>query len=250
MIGRLRFTLAAAMVLAPTLASAHIAMDFPVPRTSEQKSRHCGAAVPRGAPNVFLPGATISVQWRETINHLGWYRISFQQNGDVFHLPLGEGGPCGDNSCGCSGAACNFPVTDMTGQTDPLSGSLVIADKIADGTLTFDVTLPNVECDNCTLQLIQLMTNGHGPYDETATAEGNDIYFQCADLVLSSTAPDAAPGGPADADPGNPGGQDAGGNAQTSGGGCSASGESSGASSGILTALALVGLLIRRRRVS
>ncbi|MBW2225541.1 MAG: hypothetical protein JRF54_15365, partial [Deltaproteobacteria bacterium] len=41
------------------------------------------------------------------------------------------------------------------------------------------VTLPDITCDNCTLQMIQVM------YDKRLyTTLGNDIYYQCADLVL------------------------------------------------------------------
>ena len=53
------------------------------------------------------------------------------------------------------------------------------------------VTLPDIECDNCTLQVIQVMYD-KPPY----ITPGNDIYYQCADLVLRAGA------GPPDADPG------------------------------------------------
>lgn len=39
--------------------------------------------------------------------------------------------------------------------------------------------LPDVECDNCTLQAIQVMYD-KPPY----VTPGNDLYYQCADLVL------------------------------------------------------------------
>src|SRR5687767_5344915 len=43
------------------------------------------------------------------------------------------------------------------------------------------ITLPNMTCENCTLQLIQLMTD-KPPYTVDATSD--DIYFQCADIAL------------------------------------------------------------------
>jgi hypothetical protein len=54
------------------------------------------------------------------------------------------------------------------------------------------ITLPNMECSNCTLQVIQLMTD-KPPY--TTDAASDDIYFQCADFVLTNSAPqpDAGP---------------------------------------------------------
>jgi hypothetical protein len=50
---------------------------------------------------------------------------------------------------------------------------------------TFEVDLPDIECDNCTLQIIQVMTDPfpiHAPYDPSPTSD--DIYYQCIDLVL------------------------------------------------------------------
>ncbi|MCA9560948.1 MAG: hypothetical protein KC583_20510, partial [Myxococcales bacterium] len=56
------------------------------------------------------------------------------------------------------------------------------------------VTLPDVECDNCTLQVIQVM------FDKPPqTSPGNDLYYQCADLVLRGDGP---PPPPVDAGPG------------------------------------------------
>jgi hypothetical protein len=112
--------------------------------------------------------------------------VSFQQNGDTFEIPLASNGPTG------SGAASNYPTEDLTGKTDPGIGNLVIADRIKHGILSVDLTLPNVEGDNCTLQLIQMMTD-KPPYATATTSD--DIYFACVDLVLSATAPppDAGP---------------------------------------------------------
>ena len=54
------------------------------------------------------------------------------------------------------------------------------------------VTLPDIECDGCTLQLIQVMTD-KPPFDGA-----DDFYYQCADLRLSRTA---TLGGPPPAPP-------------------------------------------------
>ena len=174
-----------------------------------------------------LPGSMLRLVWAETIQHPGYFRISFQQNGATFRIPPVGGGVGG------------FPTENLTGMPDPgASGSLIIADRIADGTLSLDLTLPNVECTTCTLQLIQLMTD-KPPY--TVDTLSDDIYFQCVDLVLSNTAPP-----PIDAPIGNPGDPDAGtdGGSNVSGG-CSTSGASS---SGFAAAFLGIGLMLRRRR--
>ena len=64
----------------------------------------------------------------------------------------------------------------------------------ADTKFTWQVTMPNVECTNCTLQVIQVMEDdaSHGPYDPTPGVGVADIYHQCIDLVLKrKPAPDA-----------------------------------------------------------
>jgi len=226
-----------ALVLVPTVAAAHIHMTSPKSRTDlptgDQKTEHCGVAGYNRAMHLdrvstFAPGATINVVWAETIQHPGYFRIAFLQDGEVFPIPP-------------PGAGGGFPTQNLTGMTEPVTGALILADQIADGTLSTTVTLPNVECTNCTLQFIQVMTD-KAPY--TIDAMSDDIYFNCADLVLSNSAPDAGtgpggeptPGGP-DAGTGNPN------NGGTVDGGCSAGGDAS------LLALALGGAFaIRRRR--
>jgi uncharacterized protein (TIGR03382 family) len=225
---------ALAVLLAPAVVAAHVRITSPTPRSSTVlKERHCGATGSARANITMLPpGSPMHLVWDEYVVHPGWFRVSFQQNGDTFEIPPASNGKTG------SGAASNFPTEDLTGKTDPGTGSLIIADRIVHGTLSLDFTLPNVECNNCTLQLIQMMTDG-STYT-TATTSSN-IYFACVDLVLSASAPDAGVG--------NGGGGDAGtdnGNGNGTSGGCSASGGSPGLL--VLAFVGLVGLVQRRRR--
>jgi MYXO-CTERM domain-containing protein len=242
---RLTYVLAAAAaLLVPAVASAHIHMTQPLSRTDsptgDQKEAHCGTLgyVRADHPDrvtTFAPGATVTVNWDETIQHPGWFRIAFQPNGETFTIPV-----CGTVAAPAECAAGEFPTENLEGVT-LADGSIVLDDMILDGTLTATVTLPNIECENCTLQFIQLMTD-KAPY--TTDAASDDIYFNCADVRLSNTPlPDAAPAAGADADPGNPGDDDSGGGGGATGG-CS----TSGGSSGILLALGLGALLVRRRR--
>jgi len=187
-----RTWIAAALVLAFSgSVDAHIAMRSPAPRDSGLKAGPCGTAgSQRGATTTtFAPGETITVEWDETVGHPGHYRIAFDDDGnDVFVDP-------------------NLP-------TDNFAFTLVdqIADKDGMQHYTQAVTLPDIECTNCTLQLMQIMTTAV-PY--------NSFYYQCADLTLSGTA--------------GTGGSD-------SSGGCSTG------SPGLGIALALGGLMVRRRK--
>jgi MYXO-CTERM domain-containing protein len=214
-----------AVLFAPSIALAHISITSPTPRYSDQKEQHCGrTANTRANVHFALPGSTLTLVWAETIQHPGYFRVSFQEDGSIFRIPAAGAGAGG------------FPDENLTGMTDLGSGSLILADRIADGTLTVDVTLPAIECANCTLQLIQLMTD-KPPY--TIDAMSDDIYFQCVDLVLSNSPP------PVDA-AGNPGDPDGG----TDGGSSVSGGCSTGRGSSGLGALALIGLglAFRRRR--
>lgn len=202
-------------------AHAHIQLSFPLQRYTDQKSGPCGRALNDGrgeTVNVFTPGQTITVTWTETVNHPGHFRIAFDADGqDAFYDPPTE------DTCD----------TDMP----------ILADCIADtpggGESSFDITLPNIECENCTLQVIQVMT------DKPPFGDGNDMYYQCADLALRA-GPGGVDGGPDQPDAGVE--PDAGpGPDPEPDDGCQTSTPPSPAT--ILLVLGMIALL-RRRRVS
>jgi MYXO-CTERM domain-containing protein len=236
----------ALLALSGSVAHAHIHLLKPLSRTDDalgdpQKDDHCGLLGQARTARVttFKPGETITVEWKETIDHPGWLRISFQPSGSVFRAPPASNGANAD------GTASTFPTENLTGMMDPGgSGSMILLDRIADGSLNVmrqqQVTLPNMECTNCTLQLIHVMT-------QTATYEfANDVYFQCADITLAANAPDAGVA-VTDNDAGiDPGGGGGGGSDFDGGkvsGGCS-----TGGGTGAPVVLALLGLVGWRRR--
>jgi len=186
-------TLLVVGLLVSSNAHAHIALTSPAPRMTAQKAGPCGlTGSTRGSTvTTYQPGQTITVEWTETVDHPGHYRIAFDDSGDdVFVNP--------------NNPADNFPSTLV----EP------IADK-AGGTYSQQITLPTTPCDDCTLQLMQVMTTSV-PY--------NSFYYQCADIVISG-------------DPGGGGGGDV-------DGGCSTG---AGAGPGVAL-LALAALRWRRRR--
>jgi MYXO-CTERM domain-containing protein len=165
----IRFCVAlAALAALPRLAVAHVQLTSPLQREVDQKVGPCGVAGSVRSASVceYRPGATITVAWDETIEHPGHFRISFDEDGDD-------------------------DFVDPEGYDDLDSAESVLVDGIADRDVfgsdpgyTQEVTLPDVECDSCTLQLIQVMT------DKPPYGDGNDIYYQCADLILSASAPE------------------------------------------------------------
>jgi uncharacterized protein (TIGR03382 family) len=242
----MRSALVVALLAVPAgYAEAHIHLTKPTPRTDslqgDQKDQHCGVANQQRNParvSTFKPGDTITVEWMETIQHPGYFRIAFQPAGAVFSIPPATAGNCGA-VCPAGVTNCNFPNQNLTGMMDAATGSYILADQIADGTLSTTVTLPNMECDNCTLQFIQVMTD-KCPY--TIDAASDDIYFNCADITLAANAPDAGMTGMPDAGTGGGGSNNDGQGGELSGG-CS-TGNTTGL--GALALLGLVGLLRRR----
>lgn len=213
----------AAGLLTPSIALAHVALTYPPPRTASLKDGPCGAVGSVRGTNVttLQAGSTITVTWNETIDHPGHYRISFDMDGQDFIVP-----PTANDSTDGMENVIKDLIPDIQGGTVPRP-------------YTFDVTLPNVECSNCTLQLIQMMTD-KPPY--TTDANSDDIYYQCADITLvANNAPDAGTNAAPDA------GTDEG-SGNNTGGGEISSGCSTGNATGLLALVALVGLRPRRRR--
>jgi len=153
-----------ALLLVSGTASAHVTLTSPPPRTLDNKAGPCGAAgSTRGSKvTTYAPGATIMVEWDETVDHPGHYRIAFDNDGDdVFVNP--------------NNPDDHFAFTLM----EP------IADK-AGGHYTQAITLPTAPCANCTLQLMQIMTT-EVPY--------NSFYYQCADIAIAEGGDPGGGGG-------------------------------------------------------
>lgn len=160
-----------ALVVLSTPASAHIDLDYPPSTTTNQKSpAPCGVKGQRrpATTTTFKPGEEITVKWTETVSHTGHFRIAFDTDGmDDLKNPTS--------------------FTDI--KNPPVAPILAdgIPHKAGAGKYEHKVKLPNVTCTNCTLQVIQVMTDKppFGP------GGGDDFYYRCADIVLAG---DTGPG--------------------------------------------------------
>ena len=94
-----------------------------------------------------MPGQTITVTWAETVNHPGYYRIAFSPSGDT-------------------GFDANVLMNNI-----PNPAGL-------QATNSATVTLPATPCTQCTLQLIQVMTESTPPSN----------YYSCADITIGPAA--------------------------------------------------------------
>lgn len=172
--------------LAAAPAAAHITLVDPPPRTDLQKDGPCGAGPSDGRGDiitVYQGGQTITVKWIETVDHPGHYRISFDPDGqDDF------GDPASFEELYSNPAVMIDGILDESGQ---------------DVMYQQDITLPEMSCDTCTLQLVQVMT------DKAPYGDGNDLYYQCADIVIEGVAAGSTGdtgGGTSDATTGDAGG--------------------------------------------
>lgn len=170
---------------------AHVDLTTPTPRAHGQgegnlKSGPCGQDTNGRTANVtvFEPGETITVTWNEYIDHPSYFRIAFDDDGDNGFVNRSDGqtNQQADDPEAME-AALNMDadiLAIVTEEDDTTSGAEI---------RNVQVTLPDVECESCTLQLIQYM------YDNPATG-----YFQCADIALRGAqqvgeTPDAGAGG-------------------------------------------------------
>ncbi len=228
------------------VANAHIEMLTPQPRyprgmDQDNKACPCGVGESNRLCNVegdrsdvdrdparvttLVAGQMLTIRWDEYIGHAGRYRVAFDMDGADLE---------------------DFNANSVLDIADP-AGS--VGNTGGGSIWEVEVQVPDVECDNCTMQLIQMMDGNQD--DPVGDPIGRSSYYTCADIrIVSADTPDAGPGpadpdagvSPADPDAGESGGGDDGGGAV--GGGCSTSG--SGASG--LWLLALGALFWRRRK--
>jgi hypothetical protein len=237
-------------------AAAHISLD----QGGTQKSRYgdgflkdgpCGKAGGTRSQNVYTyaAGQTVPVAIVEFIPHPSYFRIAFDDDGDDDFVspasidPVDSSRPCPYNAADKCGAADYYNSPTVLPMMDDLNPhkSAPLGQMYS-----WDVKMPDVGCDNCTLQIIQVMEDTvHGAYnpvkgDPNDNPYTADIYFQCIDLVLQK--PDSGSDAPPATKPASK---------DDSSSGCSVT--SRGASNGAATALgffALSCLAVRRRRAS
>lgn len=126
----------------PATAAAHAHLVDPPSRDAPLTPGPCGGPGIEGEHSVFTPGETITVQWIQDVAHGGTYRLSFS------------------------------PANDE-GFEDSLL--LEIPEDAQQVEYAESITLPMCECDDCTLQLWQVVGTGG--------------YYSCADIELHPDVP-------------------------------------------------------------
>lgn len=141
-----------ALLLVSSVAGAHSRLKA----TTEIKTRSTDPGIktgpcglyPKVAPAILTSGQTITVTWEETIYHPGRFEFYFSQAGET-----------------------NFQLLKSVENTQ---NNTAVPHQYST-----TVTLPNVACDSCTFQMIQVMT-------ENPAAPTN--YYSCADMQLKGAS--------------------------------------------------------------
>ena len=257
---RLLWTALLGAALIPSAAQAHFILDTPASMTvqdgvgSPQKNAPCGpagAGEPTGVITAYQSGSTITITIDEAIFHPGHYRVALAVN-DPSELPDAPPiTPMPNDEC-ASTVIQDPPVFPV------LADGMLPHDAPFNGPQSFEVTLPDgVTCDNCTLQVIQYMSNHAAPC----------FYYHCAALEIqsepvmtsssSSSSTSSGSGGASGTGGEDPTGSGAGASSGSSnnnnpslnddGGGCSMGPARSSANGWWLMALGLAFALRRRR---
>jgi len=179
----------------PAIMQAHFRMLEPASwlieddRGDPQKAGPCGGSnTDYGKPsyivNQALGGSKLHVKVQETVYHPGHYRVALAVNSPT-ELPLDPKATTMDTDKGPRSVSAEImnPV-----RMPVLADGLFIHMAKTDTPFETDVTLPNISCKRCTLQVAQFMEQ------HAANNPGNYTYHHCAVMQIT---PD--PGKPLDA---------------------------------------------------
>jgi hypothetical protein len=148
-----------------------------------QKAAPCGTSditkgTPTGKITEMRGGDPLHIKIKETIYHPGYYRVALSVL-DRSELPADPVATTRESPRG--------PIS-VSAKIDPAPKAPVLADGLFEHRVrpqpgTFwetDVKLPNINCDKCTVQILQFMEE-HG-----LNKEGEFSYHHCADLKITA----------------------------------------------------------------
>lgn len=183
----LLLTSAAVLLAAP--ASAHFILLAPDAWVEvniigdPQKAAPCGTSeitkgTPTGKVTAMTGGDMLHIKIKETIYHPGHYRVALSVL-DRSELPADPVAETRETPRG---------PWSVSGKIDPDPKPPVLADglffhreRMAPDTFwETDIKLPNINCDKCTVQVLQFMEE-HG-----LNKEGEFSYHHCADLKITA----------------------------------------------------------------
>ena len=178
--------LAICLAVVPAVAHAHFKLLEPASwiveddRGDPQKAGPCGGTnTDYGKPSFVVGqavgGSKLHVKVQETIYHPGHYRVALAVNSPL-ELPVDPKATTEPTDRGPRSVSAEIqnPV-----QVPVLADGLFVHTAKVDVPFETDVTLPNISCKRCTLQVIQFMEQ-HG-----VNNPGNFTYHHCATLQIT-----------------------------------------------------------------
>jgi hypothetical protein len=183
---RMLLVLVALVTAVPTATYAHFKLLEPASwileddRGDPQKSGPCGGSnTDFGKPTYIVGkvrgGQKLHIKVQETVYHPGSYRVSLAVNSPS-ELPLDPEATTimTDRGVLSVSAKINNPPSIPV-----LADGLFYHQERATSPFETDVTLPNINCPHCTLQVVQFMEN-HG-----FNNPGGYTYHHCANLQIT-----------------------------------------------------------------
>jgi hypothetical protein len=173
---------------APAVVSAHFILEAPKSWIDEnqlgdpQKMGPCGGTTANpGNPTAFVTpvtgGEMLHIKVKETVYHPGHFRVALSVL-DRAELPADPEDVTKDGPRG--------PIS-VSGKIDPNPKAPVLVDglwehhtRLPGQEFETDVKIPNINCDHCSLQVIQFMEE-HG-----VNTDGRFTYHHCADLKVTA----------------------------------------------------------------
>jgi hypothetical protein len=182
-----RAVLALVLLLVPVATQAHFKLLAPASwliedeRGDPQKAAPCGGTntdfgKPSWAITQATGGSALHIRVQETIFHPGHYRVALAVNSPT-ELPVDPKATTMDTDRGPRSVSAEImsPV-----QPPVLADGLFMHQAKADGPFETDVTLPNINCRRCTLQVIQFMEQ------HAVNNPGMFTYHHCATVQITA----------------------------------------------------------------
>jgi len=180
--------LACLAIFIPAQASSHFLLMEPTPtlvldeRGDPQKADPCGGTTRGSTPasNVVTPirgGSQLHIKVKETVYHPGHYRIALAA--DPSGLPPEPETVTRNTEKGPYSVSAKIEKNP----TPPVlvDGLFVHSERFPSGHIwETDVRIPNIDCENCTLQVIQWMA------EHSFNPQGGYSYYHCAELKITA----------------------------------------------------------------
>jgi hypothetical protein len=170
---------------APACYSEQDSQGFPEKSAPCGQSDPSGPVVPTGKVTTFHGGETITITIDEVVTHPGHYRVSLAA--DQNSLPADPAVTPGvmPGVAGATSTPCGTAVIETSPALPVVADGLLVHTEAFSGPQSVQVTLPNMSCTNCVLQVVEFMSD-HG-----LNRPGGCFYHHCANVTIEATAVDA-----------------------------------------------------------